>query len=63
MYKSLEKRLTLAVNEKEAAEREKLEKKAALAYRKNQMKKLLEESKRLDQQAIENLKVTIQGRV
>ncbi|KAI3741860.1 hypothetical protein L1987_59538 [Smallanthus sonchifolius] len=65
MYKSLEKRLTLAVKQKEAAYKEKLQKegalayqlqKGALAYQRSQMEKLVEESKKLEQQAMKNLK-------
>ncbi|KAI3741855.1 hypothetical protein L1987_59533 [Smallanthus sonchifolius] len=56
MYKSLEKRLTLAIKQKEAADKEMLQKELALAYQRNHMEKLLEESTKLEQQAMENLK-------
>ncbi|KAI3800986.1 hypothetical protein L1987_29086 [Smallanthus sonchifolius] len=57
MYKSLEKRLISAVIQKEAADKEKLQKQAALAYEKSQMEKLVQESKKLKQQSMENLKL------
>ncbi|KAL8192053.1 hypothetical protein R6Q57_028174 [Mikania cordata] len=57
MYISLEKRLTSAVKQREAAEEEKLQKEAALAYQRIQTEKLVEESKKLEQQAMENLKM------
>ncbi|KAI3800987.1 hypothetical protein L1987_29087 [Smallanthus sonchifolius] len=56
MYKSLEKRLTLAIKQKEAADKERLQKELALAYERNKMEKLVEESTKLEQEAMENLK-------
>ncbi|PWA83707.1 hypothetical protein CTI12_AA165090 [Artemisia annua] len=58
---ALEKRLASALKEKESAEKEKLEKEAlaqeALAYEESQMKKLVEESERLKQEAMNNSKL------
>ncbi|KAM0071655.1 hypothetical protein Hdeb2414_s0001g00027761 [Helianthus debilis subsp. tardiflorus] len=60
MLKSLEKRLTSALIKKEAADKEKLEKEVALAYHKSRMEELVKESKRLDEEAMENFLVVIQ---
>ncbi|GJY63857.1 ubiquitin isoform X2 [Tanacetum coccineum] len=54
---SLEKRLASTIIKKEALDKEKLEKDVAFAYPKRQIEKVLEESKRLKQEAMENLKV------
>ncbi|PWA88526.1 hypothetical protein CTI12_AA119790 [Artemisia annua] len=54
---SLEKRLASTIIKKEAADKEKLEKEVAFAYQKIQLKKVLEESKRLQQEEVENIKV------
>ncbi|KAJ0581870.1 hypothetical protein HanHA300_Chr04g0146031 [Helianthus annuus] len=59
MCKALEKRLISAIIKKEAADKDKLGKELALAYQKSQMEKLVTESKRLEQEAMENLKVVI----
>ncbi|GKD86911.1 hypothetical protein Tco_1358065, partial [Tanacetum coccineum] len=53
---SLENRLASTIIKKESADKEKLEKEVAFAYQKRQMEKVLEESKRLEQEAMENLK-------
>ncbi|MFS7930814.1 hypothetical protein Hanom_Chr04g00348681 [Helianthus anomalus] len=60
MLKSLEKRLASALIKKEAADKEKLEKEVALAYQKSQMEELVKESKRLDEEAMENFLVVTQ---
>ncbi|KAJ0927899.1 hypothetical protein HanRHA438_Chr04g0188091 [Helianthus annuus] len=57
MCKALEKRLISAIIKKEAADKDKLGKELALAYQKSQMEKLVTESKRLEQEAMENLKL------
>lgn len=61
MRKALEKRLTITSREKELADKENQEKELSaqkvLAYEESQMKKVVEESERLKQEAIKNSKV------
>lgn len=54
---SLEKRLTSALEKKKAADKEEFEKIMALECEKRLMRKIEEESKRLEQEAMENLKM------
>ncbi|XP_071701015.1 uncharacterized protein [Rutidosis leptorrhynchoides] len=57
MRRSLEHRLTSAAMKKKAADKEKSESVKSFSYQNQQMEKLKEDSKRLKQEAIENLKL------